>query len=231
MQSRRMGSTSARGRERSGRATLVVRVVLSAVVLSAAGCRPPSPPLGTLSDPVWQNQEANAEPSEFVVHEHEFIVDTEFLNTYGEDHLKQIAYRMSTGQNAQVLVERSMNSARPETEYKYRVHPNPELDMKRRDVVVRALLAMKIPDADARTVVSPDLAPEYRAGENATTDYSDYGGGMGYGGGLGGAGGGGIGGGFGGVGGFASDAGSGPSGGPSGNGGTVTAGRSTGYQR
>jgi hypothetical protein len=198
-------------------------------MLVTLGCRPPASSLGTLSDPVWQNQEANAEPSEFVIHEHEFVVDTEFLNTAGEDHLKQIAVRLATGQNAQVLVERSMNSARPDTEYKYRVHPNPDLDMRRRDVVIRALLAMKIPDADSRTVIAPDLAPQYRAGETAASDYSDYGGsqnGWGGGGGFGGGGGG-----FGGTGGFAGGT-SGNSGGGGGGGGNAVVGsRDNGYQR
>jgi len=160
---------------------------------AATGCRPPAPPLGTLSDPVWQNQEYNAEHSDFVIHEHEFIADTEYLNTLGEDHVKQIAARLASGHDGLVLIERSMNSARPETAYKYRVHPNPELDMKRRDIVVRSLLAMRIADADARTVIAPDLAPRYRAAETATSDFSDIGGFQGgwggWGGGMGGSGG------------------------------------------
>jgi len=168
--------------------------LLVAGVLVAAGCRPPAPPLGTLSDPVWQNQEYNAEHSDFVIHEHEFIADTEYLNTLGEDHVKQIAARLASGHDGLVLIERSMNSARPETAYKYRVHPNPELDMKRRDIVVRSLLAMRIADADARTVIAPDLAPRYRAAETATSDFSDMGGFQGgwggFGGGMGGFGGG-----------------------------------------
>ena len=183
--------------------------VIGVAALATAGCpywggfgRPAASPLGTLSDPVWQNQESNAERSDFVVHEHEFVVDAEFLNTAGEDHLKQIAARLTMGHDAQVLVERSMNSARPDTEYKFRVHPNPELDMRRRDIVVRCLIAMKIPDADARTVVSPDLAPQYRSTELSATDLGDaVGGGWGAGGWGGGGWGGGGGGGWGGDGG------------------------------
>jgi hypothetical protein len=152
------------------------------VIAATSGCpswsdfvhhRPAAAPLGTLSDPVWQNQEFNAEKSDFVVHEHEFVDNAEFLNTRGEDHLKQIAARLTSGQDAQVLVERSKNFARPDTEYKYRVNTNPEMDMRRRDVVVRCLMAMKIADADSRVVVAPDLAPEYRAGERAATDQSE----------------------------------------------------------
>ncbi len=160
----------------------VLALMVGAAVLAAGGCpgwkeilpqRPAASPLGTLSDPVWQNQELNAEKSDFVVHEHEFIENSEFLNYAGEDHLKQIAARLSSGHDAQVIVERTRNFARPETEYKYRVHLNPEMDMRRRDVVVRCLLAMKIADADERVVIAPDLAPSYRAGERAATDYSD----------------------------------------------------------
>ncbi len=197
------------------------RLAIALVVawgVTLGGCRPPAPPLGTLSDPVWQNQEYNAEQADFVIHEHEFIADTEFLNTLGEDHLKQIAARLASGHDALVLIERSMNSARPETAYKYRVHPNPELDIKRREVVVRALLAMRISDADSRTVIAPDLAPRYRAAETATSDFSDAGVFQGnFGGGFGG-----WGGGLGGLAG-APDAGS--------NGGTMVGSRDRGVQR
>lgn len=172
-----------------------IAAAIGAAVLLTAGCpgqRRPAAPLGTLSDPVWQNQEANAERSDFVVHEHEFVADTEFLNTAGEDHLKQIAWRLSMGQDAQVIVERSRNTARPETEHKYRVHPSPELDMRRRDIVVRCLMAMRVSDADARTVIAPDIAPLYRSDEISASYWGDaYGGQWG---GNGGGGGGGYGG-------------------------------------
>lgn len=157
-------------------------LLLGSIALAAAGCewrnylysRGSATPLGTLSDPVWQNQEANAEASDFVIHEHEFASQTEFLNTAGEDHVKQIAARLVAGQDAPVIVERSRTSARPETQYKYPVNTNTDLDMLRREVVVRALTAMRVPDADARVVVAPDLAPTYRAGERAAT-YFDQG--------------------------------------------------------
>jgi hypothetical protein len=159
--------------------TQLQKVLAGAVgllLLVVTGCpnqRPTVSPLGTLSDPVWKNQEANAERSDFVMHEHEFIDNGEFLNTLGEDHLKQIAARIVAGQDSQVIVERTRNFARPDTEYKYRVHTNPEMDMRRREIVVRALAAMRVSDADSRVVIAPDLAPEYRAGEQAATDYSD----------------------------------------------------------
>ncbi len=143
------------------------------LLLAATGCqgwgnrfRDPAPaPLGALSDPIWRNQEANAERSEFVVYQHEFEGNAEFLNTGGEDHVKQIAYRLLNGQDAQVLVERSMTSVREGTEFKYPIHPNPELDMRRRDIVVRSLLAMGVADAYDRVVVSPALTPGFTADE------------------------------------------------------------------
>jgi len=163
--------------------------MIGVAIIAVAGClgegggfgsHPAGRPLGTLSDPVWQNQEANAEHSDFVVHEHEFVREAEFLNRAGEDHLKQIAARLASGHYAMVLVERTRFSARPDTEYKYPVHTNSDLDMRRRDMVVRCLLAMHIANADALVVIAPDLAPEYRADDRAAiyqdTDTNSWGG-------------------------------------------------------
>ncbi len=166
-------------------------IVSAGFLVIAVGChgwnyRDAAPaPLGTLSDPIWKNQESNAEYSDFVIHQHEFTGNTEVLNTGGEDHVKQIAARLLAGQDALVLVERSMTSPKPGTEYQYRVHPNPELDMRRREIVVRSLLAMGIADAAERVVVSPDLTPgitadeaesAYRQGIGASTWASPLGG-------------------------------------------------------
>jgi hypothetical protein len=146
--------------------TLAAMACLS--VLLAAGCecnpcrsrgyRPSPSSLGALSDPVWQNQEENAEHSDFVVHQHQFTRDAEWLNMAGEDHVKQVAARLVSGQDAKVVVERSMTSARDDTEFQYPVHPNPELDMRRRDVVVRSLAALGVSDADERVMVAPAFA-------------------------------------------------------------------------
>lgn len=143
------------------------------LLIATAGCsgrghpplHPAPAPLGALSDPIFNNQVANAARSDFVVYEHEFQGDTEWLNTAGEDHVKQIAYRLLSGQDALVLVERSMSSARPGTRFPYPVHPDPDLDRRRREILVRALLAMGVTDADERVVVAPALAPGLTAGE------------------------------------------------------------------
>jgi hypothetical protein len=170
----------------------------------SAGGQSPSPQ-GTFSDPVWIAQEENAEPSKFVVYQHEFVYNQARLNWAGEDHLKQIAARLHSGANFPVLIERSVTSKREDTEYKYPIHLNPELDMQRRCVVVQLLTAMGVPDAEQRVIISPKLIRGFQDGESERSYYRSFqiGGGYGgFGGGFGGFGGGGIGGGGFGGGGF-----------------------------
>jgi hypothetical protein len=185
------------------------------VLLSAAGCGtpslyyqpPPSPEmLGTKVDQIMDVQEENAEASKFVIYQHEFelnryqdgqMVSGLRLNEYGEDHVRKIAENLRNGAMFAVIVERSQTSPLPGTKYQYPVHLNPNLDMQRREVVVRALTRMGIADADARVVVAPAFAQPL-TGQEAEQAYATglWGGGMG--GGWGGGMGGGMGGGFGG---------------------------------
>ena len=189
------------------------------VLLAAVGCTAPSlhyqappPPeiLGTKVDQLMQTQMNNAEASKFVVYQHEFELnetkDDRFaeglrLNEAGEDHVRQIAESLRKGAPYPVVVERSLTTPKAGTKYEYPVHLNPELDMKRRDVVVRALTRMGIPDADTRVVVGPAFAQPL-TGIEAERAYGIgiSGGGMGggFGGGMGGGFGGGMGGGMGG---------------------------------
>jgi len=161
------------------------------------------PPQGTLSDPMWQIQEDNAEPSKFVVYQHEWTLNTSRLNTHGEDHVKQIAARVNAGQNFAVIVERSDTTPRDATEFKYPVHPNSDLDMRRREVLVQALTLMGVPDAPQRVVISMpitrgyfDIEAErayYRSFNNGNNNGGGFGGGFGgIGAGTGGFGGGGF---------------------------------------
>jgi uncharacterized membrane protein YgcG len=162
---------------------------IGAVVPLAGGCGcfpcaqslyrpPPTPPPGAQSDAMWQRQEANAEASDFVVYQHEFELNGVRLNTFAEDHLRQMAVRLRAGADFPVIVERSMTSVRPESEFKYPVNPGPELDMQRREIVVRSLAAMGVGDAEQRVMVAPPLA----AGFKATEALRAYGGGLGHGG-------------------------------------------------
>jgi hypothetical protein len=156
-------------------------------------------PLGTISDPVWQQQESNAEASDFVIHEHEWTGNSTDLNHAGMDHVKQIAVRAPMVPFP-ILIEQSSMTARPGTEYQFPVHNNEDLDMLRRELVVQALLEFGVLDAESRVVVSPALTPGFESfeGERAyNIEFGLYGRGFGGGGGgFGGGGGGGFGGGF-----------------------------------
>lgn len=165
------------------------------------------PPQGTLTDPIWIAQEENAEPAKFILYQHEFVYNQARLNWAGEDHIKQIAARLHAGQNYPVLVERSVTSKREDTEYKYPVQVNPELDMQRRAVIVQLLATLGVPDAEQRVVVSPPLNRGFQDGEAERAYYQGFqwgGGNGGFGGGFGGfgSGAGGFGAGGGGFGGF-----------------------------
>jgi hypothetical protein len=117
-------------------------------------------PLGTVSDPFWQKHEENAEASDFVIHEHEFIGNTARLNEAGEQHVKSIAARVAETPFP-VLVQPSSMSQQAGDTYGFPVHNNHELDMQRRALIVRALNHMGVDDAEDRVVVSPALAPGF----------------------------------------------------------------------
>jgi hypothetical protein len=158
-------------------------------------------PLGTISDPIWQKAEHNAEASDFVVHEHEFTANTARLNAAGEDHVKQIAYRFAQQPTLPypIIVEPSTMAQRPGDKYGFAVHNDPALDMNRRQVLIAGLVALGMTDAEQRVVVSPALTPGFQGFEGERAYLRGFGGmgGLGMGGGLGGGmGGGGTGGGF-----------------------------------
>lgn len=149
---------------------------ISGFLTLAGGCcwpeKTPTPPLGTQSDGIWRRQEVGASASDFVIYQSEFVADPDNkgvirLNMAGEDHLKSIAARLHCGAPLPVIVERSMTSVDPDSKYKYPVNPNPELDMKRREVVVRSLMALGINNAEQCVVVAPPLAAGFTATEAA----------------------------------------------------------------
>jgi len=153
-------------------------------------------PLGTISDSVWQQQESNAEASDFVIHEHEWDGNNVVLNSAGKDHVKQIAVRAAETPFP-IIIERASMSVDRYSKYKYPVHGDEALDGQRRQLVVNALLTMGVQDADDRVVVSPALTPGFTQFEAERAYSRGIGGGNRRGGG-GGFGGGGIGGGGGG---------------------------------
>lgn len=151
-------------------------------------------PLGTISDPIWQTHETNAEASDFVVHEHEFIGNSAKLNKSGEEHVKQIAARAAEVPFP-ILVEPSSMSVQEGSKYRFPIHNDPELDLQRRGLIVQALVTLGVQDAENRVLVSPALTPGFEEfeGERAyNTGFSTWGG---FGNGFGGFGGMGMGGG------------------------------------
>ncbi len=195
--------------------TWLVYIGIVSLVAAAPGCRsaaplfhvPPDQPqmLGMVVDQLNEQQEVNAEASKYVVYQHEFEVN-EFgdgrkepglkLNEFGEDHVKRIASNLREhGGVFPVVVERSRSTSREHTEFQYPVHYNPDLDLKRRAVVVAALEEMGIGDAENLVVVAPAFAEPYTGREAQRAYYRAI---YGRGGGGGGFGGGGFGGGFGG---------------------------------
>jgi hypothetical protein len=177
---------------------------LLAIVL-AGGCQCwkksfPTPPLGTHSDPIWRRQEAAGHASDLVIYQHEFDVNGDNLNTGGQDHLRSIAARLHCGVALPVIIERSSTSENPQSEFKYPVNPNSELDLRRRDMIVKSLVNMGIPHADNCVVVAPAMAEgitaveAIRAYQNGVLENNSQNGN--YGGTAGGAFGGGLGTGF-----------------------------------
>lgn len=147
-------------------------------------------PLGGISDPVWQQQEENAEASDFVIHEHEWVGNSSKLNPAGMEHLKQIASRAGRTPFP-VIVERSSMSVDPNSRYKFPVSGHEGLDTERRNLVTLALSEMGVAEADGRVVVGPALTPGFTdfEGESAYNQGFSDGATNGFGlGGLGGAG-------------------------------------------
>jgi hypothetical protein len=187
--------------------------------LAAGGCTPrqkiaayydpPPPPamLGTEVDEINRAQEENAEAAKFIIYQHEFQLNHledgrniggVRLNEYGEDHVKRIADQIKKGAPWPVVVERSQTTAWVDTQFQYPVHFDPDLDLRRREAVVRALVRLGVADAEQHVVVAPSFAQGITSEEAVRAYYrgtSGWGSGGGYGG-FGGIGG------FGGFGGF-----------------------------
>jgi hypothetical protein len=123
------------------------------------------------SDEIWRRQAAGASASDFVIYQNEFELNGTRLNLAGEDHLRSIAARLHCGQPVPVVIERSMTSERPDSEFHYPVNANPELDMKRRTAVVKCLIAMGISQAEHCVVVAPAMAEGYTATEAVAAYY------------------------------------------------------------
>ena len=170
---------------------IAVAIALSIlVVATVVSCRtnknqekvwPITKPLGDVIDRMNQQQEVNAESTKFTIYMHEFELNRldedgqahgYRLNSYGEDHVKQIAMQLLHGDYEIVVIERSDTSARQDTTFQFPVHFNDDLDRQRRKVVVAALELMGVADADRRVVVAPAAAEGLNSDEAASASAS-----------------------------------------------------------
>jgi len=162
-----------------------VTVMLMTCIIVSFGCRsnqrevidvPPPAPLGHQVDQFNRIQQNNADAAKFIIPVHEFELNDPSvrdgrsgwrLNGFGEDHVKQIAASLKRGNHFPVVVERSQTSVKPGTKYEYPVHFNSKLDESRRQLVVTALNALGVVEADRLVIVSPSFAEGYSAQEAA----------------------------------------------------------------
>jgi hypothetical protein len=170
-----------------------------------AHCRsraiPDEYPVGAVMRAHYHQMQTNAEASDFILYQHDFVLQSAELTPDGKDKILEIAARMRSAPFP-VVVERSENNA------------DPELDAHRRQLIAQVLYDLGNTDAGQRVFVSPaygpgkhslEAAPEFYqhtfqgGGNNQFGNGGFGGGGGGFGGGGGGFGGGG--GGFGGGGG------------------------------
>ncbi len=129
-------------------------------------------PLGQVTDAHWETQQTNAEASDFIFYDHEFVGETTKLTPLGERHLEQVALRLCHVPFP-VVVEQSVNNKKP------------ALDANRRLAIIEKLTALGLCHVDPRVVVAPAIAEGITAQEGEAAYYTilngGYGGGGGYG--------------------------------------------------
>ena len=115
-------------------------------------------PLGSIVRSHWHVMETNAEASDFVIYRCEFVDNSSELTPAGQSHIAEIAARMPSTPFP-VIVQQTQNNS------------DPELDQIRRDLVIRVLSDLGVPDAARRTYVSQ----AYGKGINSMEAEQDYG--------------------------------------------------------
>jgi len=117
-----------------------------------SGAIPDTLPLGSTVRAHYQVMETNAEATDFIFHQHDFVGETAELTSDGKDKLMEIHARMNA-QPFPVLVERTTNNA------------DPELDALRRNLIAQILTDFGHYDAQQRTVVSTPYGPGYNSNQ------------------------------------------------------------------
>ena len=135
----------------TGQDTMNRLLLTGLAILGTAGCGhhsqnvlcedptvPLTHPLGAVSYAHYAVMEENGEAADFVVSSGEFEPNSTDLTAAGRDHVLEIGARMG-GTPYPVLIEPG---------------DNPELDARRRDLVVRVLSDLGNVDTETRTVIS-----------------------------------------------------------------------------
>ena len=112
-----------------------------------------------MSDSHWETQQTNAEASNFILYDHEFVGNTAKLNSGGKKHLLQIALRLEQVPFP-VVVEQTPDNR------------NPRLDSERRRAVVGTLVQLGLTPVDGRVVVAPAFNEGLEAAEGEAAYYS-----------------------------------------------------------
>ncbi|MBN2577865.1 MAG: hypothetical protein JXB10_02655 [Pirellulales bacterium] len=120
-------------------------------------------PLGQVTDAHWDTQQTNAEASDFVFYDHEFVGDTSQLTPLGEKHLYQVAWRLEHVPFP-VVIEESVDNKKP------------AVDAERRRAIVNQLTQLGLCVADQRVVVAPAIAEGITAIEGEAEYYQIIGG-------------------------------------------------------
>ncbi len=101
-------------------------------------------PLGQVSDSFWETQQTNAEAADFIFYDHDFSGDSATLTPGATRKLEAVALRLEHAPFP-VVVEESPHRGRP------------ELDQKRRQVVVEQLARLNVDPEflEGRVTVAP----------------------------------------------------------------------------
>ena len=121
-------------------------------------------PLGVVNRAHYEAMETNAEAVDFILYDHDFVLNTAELTSDGKDKVLEIAARMRSAPFP-VIVERTENNS------------DPELDAYRRNLIAQILTDMGNPDGDQRTVVSTAYGPGYNSIEAQRVWFRHIGGG------------------------------------------------------
>lgn len=110
--------------------------------------------LGQVTDAHWETQQTNAEAADFIFYDHDFISDSARLTPDAEKKLMSVALRLPHVPFP-VVVEESQHDAKP------------ELDGRRRRVIVEQLARLGALESEGRVVIAPNFADGFTAMEGS----------------------------------------------------------------